>query len=323
MAIDAFVHLDRLRCLSEHDGSGHSEPYLWAMLLWVDDSTLTTSELIGSTAPGNAAARLVVGSGMSAGDSAAVPSRQASFAHRFEDGLERRDLALVVAMFEHDETPDRAVRAGYDAFVREVPKAVVDFALTHGLRAPETEAEREEVAAAVRPRVEAAVRDALSGFEKFQIAIGSLGLDDELGFNAVARSVDDGDESFTLSFRKALRTPFGEFVQHYELDGRVELRQPPLPDRCQAQIDALNAARAAVSSLLAGIRALQAELHQASPAEKSFIIAEIRRIRAEELPAAHAAVEAAERDLAACRARPVLPGGGGVVVEPGGVVVTG
>jgi hypothetical protein len=33
MPIDAFIHLDRLRCISEFDGSGHSEPYAWVMLL--------------------------------------------------------------------------------------------------------------------------------------------------------------------------------------------------------------------------------------------------------------------------------------------------
>jgi len=56
-------------------------------------------------------------------------------------------------------------------------------------------------------------------------------------------------------------------------------------------------------------------LQKASPAEKPFIIAEIRRLREEDLPAANAAVEEARAALERCRAR-TLP----VVDNPGGVL---
>lgn len=323
MPIDAFIHLDRLRCLSEHDGSGHSEPYVWTVLLWVDDTTIMSGKLVGSSAPGNASSRVVIKEGIKAGETVTMPSAQNRFAHRFEDNLDRRDIAIVVALLEEDETPDRAVRAGYDAFVREVPAAVVDFALSHGGNAPETDAERQEVADAVRPKIESAVRGALSNFEKFQIAIGSLDLDDEVGFDSVSRRIDDGDTTFTLAFEKTVRLPppFNtEIKNHYEIDGRVELRQPPPPDRCQAEIDLLNRARATVTGLQGQIAALQAELRGASPQEKPFLISEIRRIRREELPPALAAVEAAERALAVCRARPDRPGGG-VVLDDRDIVL--
>ncbi|HVL93156.1 MAG TPA: hypothetical protein VM264_07410 [Acidimicrobiales bacterium] len=316
MPVDAFVHLDTLRCIAEHDGNGHSEPYAWTVLLWVDDTTITSGELVGSSAPGNASARLVAKAGIRPGDAVAMPTAQRRFGHRFEDGLDRRQIAIVVALFEEDELPARAVRAGYDVFVDEVPRAVADFALSHGGNAPETDAERQEVADAVRPKVESAIRGALSNFEKFQIAIGSLDVDDQIGFSAASAKVDDGDRAFTLRFEKTVRLPppFNqEITNHYEIDGRFEFRLPPPPDRCQAEVEGLNAARAAVSGLQAQIAALQAELQSASPAEKPFLIAEIRRVRTEELPDALAALERATRALEQCRSR---PGRGGVIFDP-------
>jgi len=48
MPTDAFFHLDRLRCLLETDRDGHSEPYVWALLIWLDDLTGLTDDLYQS-----------------------------------------------------------------------------------------------------------------------------------------------------------------------------------------------------------------------------------------------------------------------------------
>lgn len=55
------------------------------------------------------------------------------------------------------------------------------------------------------------------------------------------------------------------------------------------------------------------------PLPKAVIIAEIKRIREEELPPAEAALEEARRALALCRGRQATVGfpGGGVVVATG------
>jgi hypothetical protein len=50
MTTQTVVVLDRLRCVHEHDGSGHSEPYLWPTLLWVDDATPATPDRVGVVA---------------------------------------------------------------------------------------------------------------------------------------------------------------------------------------------------------------------------------------------------------------------------------
>lgn len=315
MPVDAFVHLDRLRCLAEKDASGHSEPYVWPVLLWVDDTTIGSGQIVGSSALGNVrGSRVVIKEGIQAGEQAAIPSVQRSLARRFEDGLTVRNIGLVVAMFEEDETPQDAVRAAYSAFVRELRAAVAEFIRTH-LRGPETDEERAQIAAEVRPKVRAAGEGALSNFEKLQVFLGNLNLDDEIGFDTFFQDVaeiedDESDTSFTLSFA----TSDGD--NHYEIDGRLELRQPPPPDPCQDEVDRVSQARANVEGVQASIQALQEELRQAAPSQKAGFIAEIRRIRAQELPAAVAALEAAQQALALCRARQDPFGGRVVVADP-------
>ena len=68
MATDAIIVLERLQCVRESDGTGHSEPYIWPTLLWIDDTTLTTPELVGVTAPALGNARVVIKSDMRAGE---------------------------------------------------------------------------------------------------------------------------------------------------------------------------------------------------------------------------------------------------------------
>lgn len=305
MSVDASVQLDRLRCHAERDGSGHSEPFVWTVLLWVDDSTIGSGQIVGASAPGNASgSRAVIKAGIRAGEQAPMPSVQRSFAHRFEDGLTVRNLGIVVAMFEEDETPAKAVRAAYDTFVRELPRATADF-IRANLRGPEDDQEKQQIADVVRPKVRAAGEDALSSFQKLQVFLGTLDLDDEIGFDTHFVDLDDLDigsgTDFTLTFAS------GDGRNVYEIEGRVELRATPAPDPCQEQIDRVNRARATLDGIEASIRALQADLQGAAPSQKAAIVAEIRRIRAEEVPAAAADLEAARQALAQCRLRQQPP----------------
>jgi hypothetical protein len=91
-------------------------------------------------------------------------------------------------------------------------------------------------------------------------------------------------------------------------------------DRCAAFVTRVREAQAAVDGIENEIRSLQAQLRgQTEPGEprlpKAFIIAEIKRIREEELPPAEAALEEARRALAFCRGRQ-----GTVGFPDGGVV---
>ncbi|MCI0391821.1 MAG: hypothetical protein MOB07_24010, partial [Acidobacteria bacterium] len=98
----------------------------------------------------------------------------------------------------------------------------------------------------------------------------------------------------------AVDHPNSNSSDQFEIQGNLQVR-PVVVDRCQAEINAVNAAQTAVNDILAKIKGLEDELKHASPAEKSLIIKEIKQIREEELPGAEAALEEVRRALQACR----------------------
>jgi hypothetical protein len=314
MPTDALIHLDRLRCIEEHDGSGHSEPYIWPLFLWVDDDTIGSGDFVAATAHGNAFSREVIKSGINDGEVVPIPSTVRTLGHRFDDDGGTRQFGIVVLLFEWDETPMDAVRAAYSAYVRELPIALGEF-VSRNLRAPETAAEIQSIVDEVRPKIVDAGRDALSNWEKVQVFAGSLDLDDEHGFDNFWVDLSAANlpaTQFRLQFVNTRRIKiFGDEIvvtTNYEIDGHYEVREPPAPDACQDEVDGLRRARSAAAGIEATIRALQGQLRLASPAQRAALIAEIRRLRIEELPQASAAVGRAARALERCRARQIVIG---------------
>jgi hypothetical protein len=165
MATDAIITLERLLCTRESDGTGHSEPYVWPVLLFVDDNTLNTSNLVGVTAPALGNARVVIKSDMRAGQTADIPTSVRTLRVRFEDGLSIRRMILAVALWEEDETPEKAMRAGYQAFSGELRAAVADnlFALSQATE-EQTEELTKTIKARVKGKVESAIKDGLTGW---------------------------------------------------------------------------------------------------------------------------------------------------------------
>ncbi len=113
-----------------------------------------------------------------------------------------------------------------------------------------------------------------------------------------------GPAAFTLHF-EAKGKILGVFdtLSEYEIEGQLQIKSVVI-DRCQAQVNGVNAAQAVVNGIEAEIRALQDQLKGGGDEPslpKSFIIAEIRRIRAEELAPAVADLQAARAALKACR----------------------
>jgi hypothetical protein len=308
--VDAVIHLDRLRCLEEWDERGHSEPYLWPVLLWVDD-TMIGEGRFGATAPGKLlGAREVVSKGMKAGGSAELPAVQRTFSHRFDDGMILRAVGIVVAFFERDDTPDEAVVAAYEVYVSELPLAFADFVRTH-LRGPETPEEKKTVMEAVQPKLEAAGIAAMSTWEKVHFWLGKMSTDDYFGFDQFFKRLEDPlppDESFTLAVdqRFTSRGPFGrasEAENRYEVDGRLELREVSESGSCQEQIDAVNLARAEVGKLIQLVTDLRSEVRAELDAGKQeAMLARIRGLQSHDLRAAAAELEDAQRVLARCRA---------------------
>jgi hypothetical protein len=309
MATDAIVLLERLRCFRESDGSGHSEPYIWPVLIWIDDDTLATPELVGVTAPAVGSAREVIKSDMRAGQVADIPASVNTLRVRLDDNQNVRRLILAVGLWENDETPEAAMRAGYSAFVSELGRAIADNLLA--LNSATTDEERQpiidEITRRVRQKVEAAIRDNLTSWQKVRVAVGTLNLDDfvDSDFKSFAELAN---QAFTLNFANRDVNP----SDRYRIEGRLQAVRVRV-DLCQAQVDRVRAAQATVNGIESEIAALQAQLRgQGGAGEpslpKAFIIQEIRRLREEELGPAEAELQAARDALTACRNRrfPIL-----------------
>jgi hypothetical protein len=179
MATDAILSLNRLLCIRESDESGNSEPYIWPVLMWIDDNTLATPEQIGVTTPALGNARVVIKSDMRAGQTADIPASVGVLRVRLEDGLTIRRLILAVALWEEDETPDAALRAGFQAFSSELRAAIADnlFALNQASE-EEQEAIIETIKVRVRDRVGSSIENGLTGLQKVRVLLGLLNLDD-------------------------------------------------------------------------------------------------------------------------------------------------
>src|SRR5262245_17582978 len=104
MAADAIIVLNTLHCVREKDESGHSEPYIWPALLWVDELTLHTPPGVGAVAPALGNARVVIKSDMKSGETAAIPSSVSTLRVRL-DKPDVTPLFLVIALWENDDTP--------------------------------------------------------------------------------------------------------------------------------------------------------------------------------------------------------------------------
>src|SRR5207253_499845 len=117
----------------------------------------------------------------------------------FQDSQTNRQLILVVALWEEDDTPLVAVQAGYQAFLDELHAAIGSNLL--GLSEADEEQQNvivEQIKTRVFNEVSSAIEGHLSTFEKTQVFLGFLNLDDFMG-SAFKRFPDLVPASFTLS----------------------------------------------------------------------------------------------------------------------------
>jgi hypothetical protein len=321
MAIDAVVVLESLRCIQLKNVETRTEPYIWPALIRVDDNTLNTEKGVAVSGPFLGDARVVIKDSMRAGETASIPGSVGTIRARFEDNLVHRNLILVVALFDEDETPENAMKAGFQAFYSELGASIAENLLALS-RADEEETRQitAEINARVQGRVKAAISDHLSAFEKAEVLAGTLNLDDPLGSDFKSFKSDElVPTQFTLSFEK--ENKILGILSQFEIQGQLQIR-PVVADRCKAQVDAVIEAQGVVNGIHAEIKELQDQLKGGDgdgepPLPKDFILKEIRRIREQELKPAEAELKAARAALQSCRDRQ-----GMVSVFQGGGVVT-
>ena len=125
MALDTIIVFESLRCIREEDSSSKgAEPYIWPVLVRIDDLTVNTEFLVDIIAPALRNARVVIKSDMRAGESADIPTSVGLLRARLEDNLFETRLILIIALWDEDETPEAAVHAGFQAFISELGAAL-------------------------------------------------------------------------------------------------------------------------------------------------------------------------------------------------------
>jgi hypothetical protein len=288
MPRDATIVLQSLECISQRDHpffpAGDS-PYIWPVLIWIDEMGFGgTTLFLGDS-------RLILQPGMRPGDIAAIPYPLGTLAHRFEDSSSVSQLLLVVLVQVLQNTPDNAVWAGCQAFANALPGAVA--ANLSGLIDPNTRVQAiASVKNSVGNSVKSAIEDALSWTEKLEVVYQSRRLDAQIGSDFYAPA-DLTAADFTLSMSDAAG-------DRYAVHGGLRVNVPAV-DVCQLQADEVAAKQKVVDAANDQISGLRTQMAQASPAEKSFIAAQITQASAT-LAVAQQHLTDARAALKACRA---------------------
>jgi hypothetical protein len=303
MATDAILTLEQLRCIRESDASGHSEPYIWPVFILIDDATIASGH-VHAAAPVLGSARIVIKSDMRRGETADIPGEVGVLRFRVDDNPGFFQLILIVALLENDETPVKALRAGFSAFVNGLVQGI-DNRLGFLVLAVGPENLNpliEDITKEVRGKVESAIRGALTGSQKLRVKLGTLNLDDFIGSD-VRTFAKLEQQSFRLSFVSDEDPP----TDRYVISGQLQAR-PVKVDRCAPLVQRVKDAQTAVNDIEAEIKSLQGQLNGKTPdgeptLPKQFLIQEIKRLRDDELQDAEEALDAARTALSACRAR--------------------
>lgn len=294
MATDAIVTLERLRCIKESDGTGHSEPYMWPVLVSINTTNANVN--VSSLALGNA--RIVIDQDIREGQIIVIPSSINTLRLRLNEA-ENVKLILSVVMWENDETPEAALKAGFQAYSGELKAAIIAnlLALQAAQGNPQAEAAvRAIIEKRVKDKVEDAIKGALTTGQKIRIGLGTLNMDDVVGSDSESLGTV-GTTARTQNFTLAFRNESGS--ESYEIMGNLAVRPVPV-DPCQAQANAVRSAQATLDGLENQIRSLQEELQSAPPGQKPGILAMIREVR-QELTPAKAALQRAKQALQTCR----------------------
>jgi hypothetical protein len=281
------ITLDQLSCNTETEGGG-SRPYLWAVLLQVDDETIASGALAARIgfAPSPIGAQIIIAEGMRAGGTAPVPAPQQRMAAQFDPGQQRRDLILITVLWDEHDLPFDDILAGYDAFLGTSRDAVAANLVALGSSSPDIQqAAIDAVTATVNQQVNDAIDGKLSLAFKLEVKVG-LKTPDKVIDSAFAHfAVAEAASASTLSLA------FGAGTGHdYQIDGTFTVTADP----CEAELIRIRAAQQAIANTEGALKKLNG--HEGPGTEKQIELLE------EELSAQQGRLAAAEADLSQCRA---------------------
>ena len=194
MSTDATINLQDLQCLRQDRGSDGSDPYIWPALVSIDSSLR-----VNVLTPYNES-RVIIQSGMTNGQTAAIPAIVGAQTTRLEGDLTANHLILVVALWERRDTPDNVVSAGYSAFSDSLGTGIRANLLGLGSSDPATQqAAIDAVKTTVKNGVTDAISNSLTWYQKAEIAAGVMHLDDLIDNSSTAFS-SLTPQTFAVSF---------------------------------------------------------------------------------------------------------------------------
>lgn len=277
------VTLGTLTAQSEEQSKG-SNPYLWPAMVFVNKQTAQVS-MVGIA---DSSAHRILKAGLKTGQTVSIPPEVGSM-HRFvQEPLSQMALILTVGVFEDNETPDSAVKGGYQAFRTQLRASIASHLLALASSNPDdVELAKAEIAEEVEAAVKSAVRGALTTSQKIQVALGILDTDTSMG---------SGSTSFDPISSRNFTLTLGDPVKHsYTIAGTLDVKIQLCFDR---QV-AVNQAKAALESAENQLRNLKTQFAQASPTEKPGLRLEIEEFE-QTVRDLQAQVDAAKAALQSC-----------------------
>lgn len=306
MLVFARVELHELRC-NAVKGEDAASPYLWAVLLQVDDDTLAAggAAVVAFVPVGEGGGRTVIADGIRDGGSAVIPSPFARFPTWFRPGLIQRDLIFVAVLWDQRDTPGAAVDAGYGAFLSETPIAISNklFELS-GATGEDRDSLIEEIKGDVASKVEAAIKSQLSILEEIGMWSHVEWADRLIAADFVLFEQENVSKPFTLSFQTDPPDP-----DDYTIESELVVTIIP----CEAELIRVESLQQNVFNTKAALRQL-AHAHGGEPTpEDEQKAAQLEH----ELANEEAKLAAAQAALKKCRDRvvvgpaiPAVSGGG-------------
>jgi hypothetical protein len=161
MATWAVSTLKILQCFSSK--SGHSRPYIWSALVFVDNQTLADPDPkkhVGIVGPPPDTVQVVLKQDMRPGDTADIPTSVGVLGTQIDEGF--LGAALVVLLFQKEETPVDAMLSGFQEFLNKLPSDITDNDNLQKLIDPSTRGQAiDDIAATLQTQVTDAINNHL------------------------------------------------------------------------------------------------------------------------------------------------------------------
>jgi hypothetical protein len=289
----ADLQLQQLQCSQQSDGSGGSNPYLWVVLLRIDDDTLNGNPPDAAVFPQDPSApRAVIQAGMKAGDSAAIPDQINSLVTAIRSDAVQRNLIVIAVLLDQHDTSWAANSAGWEAFISTAPVAVGSHLVQ--LQDPAQQGLAiQAIGSQISAAVASAVESQLSDWDKVQIYLGLETLDRMIAFGY------DVWENVGTATSGGFSLQIASGSDNFTLTGQLVVTDDP----CQEQVSEVQAIQEAINNIEGRAKELNSGQVHEPPAQ---VEKELEQL-ATEMIQEQGKLKAAELALNACRQGVVTP----------------